>query len=484
MSASSLGFGSCTTVGSTSAGALSQLVAVGSSDTWLTADPDVTYWRARVERCTNFSMDTTTVTFNGTPALGSEVVATLPKTADLLYWIYLVVDIPAICGKVAPSGASSLCSSAGRYPVIPADCDPCGDGNVPTDCNNCCPDDVEDDIELFDDLIDDSFDQCSGLKRPYAHWVNSIGYALVNRICFQIGGQVVDSVYGYFMEMWAEIAYRPGLKTDEMVGKRYTRQQLVEDSKHNRRLYIPIPFWFTQHSGNALPIASLQFHNLQMAVGFTSLQSLIQVSDADVTVVNCNTGSPVAPADIRAYLLLTNIYLDMQERDAFSCGAFQQLITQHQSYSTTTTSSTIRAQLNLNHPVTCLIFSFQRKCMQDANERFNFSGPGGTDIMTRAALRINNLPRFEADAKYFRLVQPWQYFSSIPTGFIYVYSFALQPESCMPSGSLNFSRIDSTEFLVELSDLVAGEQITLLLFAINYNILRYRNGLSGLIYSS
>ncbi len=484
MSASSLGFGSCTTVGSTSSGALSQLVAVGSSDTWLTCDPEVTYWRAHVERCTNFSMDTTNVTFNGTPAFGTEVVATLPKTADLLYWTYLVADIPAICGKVAPSGAPSLCNNAGNFPVIPSDCDPCGDGKVPTDCANCCPDDDEDDVQLFDDLLDDSIEDCSGLQRPYAHWVNSIGYALVNRVCFQIGGQVVDSIYGYFMEMWSEIAYRPGLRTDEMVGKRFTRQQLVDDSKHNRRLYIPLPFWFTAHSGNALPIASLQFHSLQMAVGFTALQSLIQVSDADVTVVNCNTGAAISPQDLRAHLLLTNVYLDMQERDAFSAGAFQQLITQHQSYSTTTTNSTLRAQLNLNHPTLELIWAFQRKCMADANERFNFSGPGGTDIMVRAALRINNLPRFESDAKYFRLVQPWQSHSAIPTGFIYVYSFAVQPESCQPSGSLNFSRIDNTEFLVEFSDLVAGEEITLLLFSRSWNILKFKNGVSGILFSS
>ena len=217
---------------------------------------------------------------------------------------------------------------------MPIDCDPCGDGKVGNDCSNC-DGEVEDDLDFIDDNYFDNLDNCGGIGKPYAHWVNSIGYAAINRVTFQIGGQAVDTLYGYFMEMWSELAYRPGLRTDELVGKRMTRQQLVDDSGRNRRLYVPLPFWFCRQSGNALPMASLQFHQVQLTVAFENLASLIQISDPDVTVVNCNTGAPVQPGDIRASLHLTHVYLDMQERDAFSTGAFQQLITQHQTYSTT-----------------------------------------------------------------------------------------------------------------------------------------------------
>ena len=175
---SNLGFGSVASVGNTSAGALAQLVAVGSSDTWLTLEPEATYWRTRVERCTNFCIDVTNVTFNGTPTLGSEVTATLPKTADLLYWSYLVLDVPAIVGKIAGSGSSTFCRGSQRYPVVPIDCDPCGDGKVGNDRSNC-DGEVEDDFDFIDDNYFDNLDNCGGIDpnqrprrdgRELQHW--------------------------------------------------------------------------------------------------------------------------------------------------------------------------------------------------------------------------------------------------------------------------------------------------------------------------
>lgn len=50
----------------------------------------------------------------------------------------------------------------------------------------------------------------------------------------------------------------------EMVGKRMSRSSLICDSRQRRTLYVPLPFWFTQHSGQALSLASLQFHGVQV----------------------------------------------------------------------------------------------------------------------------------------------------------------------------------------------------------------------------
>ena len=61
---------------------------------------------------------------------------------------------------------------------------------------------------------------------------------------------------------------------------------------------------------------------------------------------------------------------------------------------------------------------------------------------------------------------------------IYVYSFCLDPEEHQPSGTCNFSRIDSAKILFDKLTSISN------IYAINYNILRIMSGMGGLAYSS
>ena len=93
------------------------------------------------------------------------------------------------------------------------------------------------------------------------------------------------------------------------------------------------------------------------------------------------------------------------------------------------------------------------------NDIFNYSNYGtntellyGTkDPFNTLRMTIGTKQRFETtDATYFRTIQPYKYHSNVPGGingdnkkkFIYVYSFALNPEEYQPSGSFNFSLND------------------------------------------
>ena len=64
---------------------------------------------------------------------------------------------------------------------------------------------------------------------------------------------------------------------------------------------------------------------------------------------------------------------------------------------------------------------------------------------------------------------------------INVYSFALKPEEHQPSGSLNFSRID-TAYLSMNMDSSASR--TCKVFAVNYNVLRIMSGMGGLSFAT
>lgn len=483
------GFGtSC--IGATAGGTLTELIALGAADKFLTQAPTITFWRFRYNKHTNFAMEAIEQPFNTQVGFGSDVQVTLNRTGDLIYFMYVLIDLPGI--KAVDPATSTCGIGTNTFPCCNP-CDPCQDGPAP-ECVCCAASSAqEDDV---DELVLDDIDACTGLTRPWAHWTNAIGQFLVKRACLVIGGQVIDTLFNDYLFMWEELSGKPGKRLVEMIGKRYTRAQLVADSQENRRLYVPLPFWFTQTSGNALPMVSLQFHGVQVHICFEQLQRCVQVSDCDALVVKCSDCSPLVNSDLNARLDTTYVYLDIEERDRFATGSFQQLISQVQCYAITANSCQVRMQLNFNHPIIELMWVVRRRCQELCNNHFNYSGKWGRDPIRYVHLRLNNLPRFTGrEGRYFRLVQPYQHHTDIPESYVYMYSFALNPEDAQPSGSANFSRIDNVELIFDLQEelfkpnadqVAAGvnTDVTIIVFGRNWNVFRYREGLGGVAFAN
>lgn len=468
--------------GAAGGGALTELIALGAADTYLTLNPSITFWRFRYHKHTNFSMEAIEQPFNAQVNFGSDVQVTVNRTADLIYHQYVVIDLPGIC---ACQPTTSVCGLGSQNFPCADPCDPCADGPAPDPCANCPGNVVSSVQEDDDDLLLDDVDTCTGLETPWAHYTNAIGQFLVKRACLVIGGQVISTLYNDFLYMWEELTGQPGKRLTEMIGKRHTRAQLVLDSKEDRRLYVPLPWWFTLASGNALPLISLQFHGVQVHVCFETLHRSIQVSQGGVLVIKSRDCQPITNADLDARLETLYVYLDVEERDRFATGSFEQLIMQVQQFTSCAKSCQVRIQLNFNHPVIELIWSVRRKCQEVANNHFNYSGKWGKDPINFVHLRLNNLPRFSGrEGRYFRLVQPWQWHTDIPDSFTYCYSFALHPEEPQPSGSLNFSRLDNVELIFDLQDALSEEQVTVNVYATNWNVLRFREGLGGLAFAN
>ena len=112
-------------------------------------------------------------------------------------------------------------------------------------------------------------------------------------------------------------------------------------------------------------------------------------------------------------------------------------------------------------------------------------------------LQINGQDRLDSRfGDYFNKVQLHQHHSggaAYGTGTvdpgIYMYSFALKPEEHQPSGTCNFSRIDTATIVMEMSGSVTIDEINdntwdVRVYAVNYNILRIMSGMAGLAYSN
>lgn len=121
----------------------------------------------------------------------------------------------------------------------------------------------------------------------------------------------------------------------------------------------------------------------------------------------------------------------------------------------------------------------------------------GRNPVQMAKLQLNGHDRFsERLGSYFNLVQPYQHHTNVPATGINVYSFALRPEEHQPSGTCNFSRIDSAVLQLVLTPNTAGSfkcdneptprvlSANVRVYAINYNVLRIISGMGGLAYSN
>lgn len=99
-------------------------------------------------------------------------------------------------------------------------------------------------------------------------------------------------------------------------------------------------------------------------------------------------------------------------------------------------------------------------------------------------IQLNGYDRFEEkDGNYFNYVQPWQHQTNTPCDGINMYSFSLKPEEHQPSGSCNFSRIDTANLKLSFDNNLSGDN-KLFAFALNYNVFRVMSGMGGLAYAN
>jgi hypothetical protein len=75
-------------------GGLLQLVAYGAQDAYLSGNPQITFWKGLFKRHTNFAMEAFRVNFTGSSAWGNKQSAVIGRHADLLYTTYLEVVLP------------------------------------------------------------------------------------------------------------------------------------------------------------------------------------------------------------------------------------------------------------------------------------------------------------------------------------------------------------------------------------------------------
>jgi hypothetical protein len=168
-----------------------------------------------------------------------------------------------------------------------------------------------------------------------------------------------------------------------------------------------------------------------------------------------------------------------------------------------------RIDLTFNHPVKELVWVVQPSAYMNCQlasgqgsyavaNRNNFTGapcllPFSYNYapVYQQWLQVNGQDRMDKRfGDYYNKVQPFQHHTGrAPTAGVFSYSFALRPEEHQPSGTCNFSRIDTATLVVNMDGQVTVNQATddnwdVRVYAVNYNILRVMSGMGGLAYSN
>jgi hypothetical protein len=443
-----------------------QLVAYGAQDIYLTGNPQITFFKVVYRRHTNFAMESIEQTFNGAVDFGKRVTATISRNGDLIKDMWLELE----------------------------------------------------------------FAQNDAL----ANAVYGLGNALVKQVEIEIGGQLIDRQYGEWLDIWSELSVPEGKRVgyDTMVGN--VPNTILDQSPDGpdtdsatwtgkdcriytkSKLDVPLMFWFNRNPGLALPLIALQYHEVKINLDIETARNLRR---------GVTAGTALAFAGTRLKLWVDYIYLDTDERRRFAQVSHEYLIEQLQftGDESLTTGSTKRVDLNFNHPCKELIWVAQAAATKrgggNASEPCKFtrlrkeaSENSNTGSAMRIKLQLNGQDRFqERRQEYFLNVQTYKHHTHMPRSnrnvclvsndyvtsttclisderalvedncqFIYVYSFALNPEEHQPSGTCNFSRIDNAT--LQMTNVEVGG--VLKVFAVNYNVLRIMSGMGGLAYSN
>jgi hypothetical protein len=428
------------------AGGLMQLVAYGSQDIYLTANPKVTFFQAVYKRHSNFASEVIEQTVNGNPADNGRVSITIARNGDLVQDMYL--EMKAKSGLSSSSkGASAIYAAERAIKDIEVSI---GGQRIDRHFQKWW--------RLFDNLYHTeakkadyakmtSNTQNGAIYLPLIFWFNrhpGLSLPLIAlqyhecRVDVDLSSEFSHYTDGNTLKCWANYHF---LDTEER--RRFAQKSheyLIEQVQHTGTDSVSATSTKQVRLSFNHPVKELLFAFGNGSVSNASLWNF--TSNLAETAV-------VLESDVRALGATSNIFVPV----TYATGA--PLLAVGQGYSESTV------------------------CEDGAVAATRAVGP-----LSEFKVILNGQDRMKAQSgKYFNQVQPYTYHAGSPVPGVYSYSFALKPEEHQPSGTCNFSRIDNAQVSVTLKS-GATQSETMHLFATNYNVLRVQSGMGGLAFSN
>ena len=369
-------------------GGITQLVATGVQDAYLSGTPEVSFFRSSYKRYTHFASTVERQLIQGSVSNGGTSTIRFEKKGDLLSHLYLTA--------VDTTGASI----------------------------------------------------------PGINWGD-----VISKIELLIGGQVIDTQDEFF------------INTIEPVTGAQTLSTRYVGADDTGNIFMPLKFFFCKDWQSALPLVALQYHDVELRITWGSAATTTQ-----------GDGNNVTPA---SYVMWSRfIYLDKDEREFFAKKSHDMLITQ---VTRSAISPASNYEFALSQPVKYVAFKTNNYI-----STYNTGGTRATAQKYQFKIQINGNDIGESrtldhwvNANQYYLT-PFGYKSDGNLSQIAIIPFCIDTAKLQPTGTLNFSRIDTFRLIAPSGTTFVdiADPLCKYFYAVNYNILRIQNGMAGILYAS
>ena len=272
-----------------------------------------------------------------------------------------------------------------------------------------------------------------------ATWTRKTGITdwstLISKCEILVGGQVVDEMDSHFIQHIAP----------KIFANNYSKSKASGISGQNT--FLPLRFWFCENWSSALPLVALSHHDVELRITW---------------------GPQAANNDLKWEVYASYLYLDTDERSAFTAKPIEYVITQTQK---SIASQSKMHELTFNHPVKLLAAA-------------NTSGASLLGTTNRLKLQMNGtdvseaklaLPNFSLVPLYYHM--PFANVDGDENQLLLI-PFCLESSKSQPTGSVNWSRLDSARIVSE-TDLSNDD-----IYAVSYNIFKVSQGMGALAFAS
>lgn len=378
-------------------GGITQLVATGVQDAYLSGSPEVSFFRSTYKRYTHFASTVERQLIQGNPVSNAVSTVRFEKKGDLLSQVYITA---------IDSTQASI---------------------------------------------------------PNVNWAK-----VIDKIELLIGGQIIDTQDEFFTSSIEPVT---GAQT---FSSRYIR---ADDTTN---VFYPLKFFFCKDWQSALPLIALQFHDVELRITWGS-----------------DIAGDVSASSFAVWSRF--IYLDKDEREFFAKKSHDMLITQVTR--SPITFDRYNYEFALSQPVKYIAFR--------ANDYITKYNAGGSSRITaqgwtfKVQINGNDIGETKTldhwvNANQFYLT-PFGYRADGNLSNVAIIPFCLDTAKLQPTGTINFSRIDTFRLIappsskfIDSNDSNDGTTTTngivnklcRYFYAVNYNILRIQNGMAGILYAS
>jgi hypothetical protein len=282
--------------------------------------------------------------------------------------------------------------------------------------------------------------------------LNSAGTLMIKYIDLYIGSQLVERLWGEFIEMKMdlEVPQTKQVALASLTGKGTT---LSLDT-----YTLPVPFSCFK---KGLPICALD-DDVTVRVLFYPSTMFSQI----------NTTAQINPILNVEYTYLSQNEVDYIKKSP-QIFIFEQV--QRIEFFVPVGTSNVTCPLQFSNPVKEMYLVIQNSSAQ-GYDYSNVSG-GTTDQLLNMSLTFNTTERIAFNVGtpvFLRNIQGLEFHTRIPDRLFYMYSFSLDPEGDEPTGHVNFSRISNQNLILNMS--ASTDNRNIVVYAANYNFLTVDKG--------